>query len=172
MMYVLEDQSSNTYEEFDDRYIDSHLHGTNNRYFAHMCSCQFTTHPLEIAELDRKFDRMLTHSGITELSVSITYDVVFDDQRDYLFNEYMDLESTEFAYSHSDIIDLQITSFVRNGETYEYDYTELLSSILDYLEETCHSSSIVYSVFKQRFKPDPTLRVKYTIEDLYTTGEH
>ena len=170
-MYIFEDQASNTYETFSDEYVNSHLRGTNNRYFAHMCHCQFTTHPLEIAELDRKFDRMLTQSGITELSVSVTYDVVFDDQRDYLFNEYMDLESTEFAYSHSDIIDLQITSFVRNGETYEYDYTELLSSIRDYLEETCHSSSIVYSIFKQRFKPDPTLRVKYTIEDLYTTGE-
>ena len=170
-MYILEDQSSNTYEEFDDRYIDSHLRGTNNRYFAHMCQCQFTTHPLEIEELDRKFDRMLTHSGITELSVSITYDVVFDDQRDYLFNEYMDIDSTEFAYSHSDVIDLQITSFVRNHQSYEYDYTELLSSIRDYLEETCCSNSIVHSIFTQRFKPDPTLRSKYTIEDLYTTGE-
>lgn len=171
-MYIFEDKASNTYETFSDDYVESHLHGMNNRYFAHMCHCQFTTHPLEIAELDRKFDRMLTHSGITELTVSITYDVVFDDQRDYLFNEYMDLELTEFAYSHSDIIDLQITSFVRNGETYEYDYTELLSSIRDYLEDTCHSSSIVYSLFKQRFKPAPTLQVKYTIEDLYTTGEH
>lgn len=171
-MYIFEDKASNTYETFSDDYVESHLRGMNNRYFAHMCHCQFTTHPLEIAELDRKFDRMLTHSGITELTVSITYDVVFDDQRDYLFNEYMDLELTEFAYSHSDIIDLQITSFVRNGETYEYDYTELLSSIRDYLEDTCHSSSIVYSLFKQRFKPAPTLQVKYTIEDLYTTGEH
>lgn len=171
-MYIFKDNASNTYEEFSDDYIESHLRGTNNRYFAHMCQCQFTTHLLEIDELDRKFDGMLTQSGITELSVSVMYDVVFDDQRDYLFNEYMDLESTEFAYSHSDIIDLQITSFVRNGSAYEYDYTELLSSIRDYLEDTCYSSSIVYSIFKQRFKPDPTLRVKYTIEDLYTTGEH
>ena len=171
-MYIFEDQSSNTYEEFSDDYVDSHLRGTNNRYFAHMCNCQFTTHPLEIAELNRRFDNTLSESGITELSVSVTYDVVFDDQRDYLFNEYMDLDSTEFAYSHSDIIDIEITSFVRNGETYEYDYTELLSQIRDYLEETCCSDSIVYSVFKQRFRPAPTLRVKYTIEDLYTTGEH
>lgn len=171
-MYIFEDQASNTYEEFDDRYIESHLRGMNNRYFAHMCNCQFTTHPLEIKELDDRFDRALSASGISELSISITYDVVFDDQRPYLFNEYMALESTEFAYSHSDIIDLQITSFVRNGETYEYDYTELLSSIRDYLEATCCSNSIVYSLFKQRFRPAPTLQSKYTIEDLYTTGEH
>lgn len=171
-MYILEDQASNTYEKFSDEYVDTHLRGMNNRYFAHMCQCQFTTHSSEIEELNKKFDNALSESGITEISVSITYDVVFDDQRPYLFNEYMDLESTEFAYSHSDIIDLQITSFVRNGETYEYDYTELLSSIRDYLEDTCHSSSIVYSIFKQRFRPAPTLRVKYTIEDLYTTGEH
>lgn len=170
-MYIFEDPASNTHEEFSDDYVESHLHGMNNRYFAYMCHCQFTTHPLEIAELDRKFDRALSSSGITEISVSITYDVVFEDQRPYLFNEYMDIDSTEFTYSHSDIIDLQITSFVRNHQSYEYDYTELLSSIRDYLEETCHSSSIVYSVFKQRFRPEPTLRVKYTIEDLYTTGE-
>lgn len=170
-MYIFEDSASNTYEAFSDHYVNSHLRGMNNRYFAHMCHCQFTTHPLEIEELDNRFDRALSASGITELSVSITYDVVFDDQRDYLFNKYMDIDSTDFAYSHSDIVDLQITSFVRNGETYEYDYTELLSQIRDYLEETCHSSSIVYSVFKQRFRPEPTLRVKYTIEDLYTTGE-
>lgn len=162
-MYVLEDKASNTYEAFSDNYVESHLRGTHNRYFAHMCHCQFTTHPLEIAELDEKFDRVLTHSGITELSVSITYDVVFDDQRDYLFDSYQMFESTEFAYSHSDIIDLQITSFVRNGNTYDYDYTELLSSIRDYLEDACHSSSIMYSVFKQRFRPEPTLQTKYTI---------
>lgn len=171
-MYILEDQSSNTYEEFSDEYVESHLRGMNNRYFAHMCQCQFTTHPLEIEELNKKFDDALKQSSITELSVSVTYDVVFDDQRPYLFNEYMDLESTEFAYSHSDIIDLQITSFVRNCETYEYDYTELLSSIRDYLEDTCCSHSIINSLFKQRFRPAPTLQSKYTIEDLYTTGEH
>ena len=171
VMYIFEDTASNTHEEFSDDYVDSHLRGMNNRYFAHMCHCHFTTHPLEIKELDNRFDRALSASGITELSVSITYDVVFEDQRDYLFNKYMDIDSTEFAYSHSDIIDLQITSFVRNHQSYEYDYTELLSQIRDYLEETCHSSSIVYSVFKQRFRPEPTLRVKYTIEDLYTTGE-
>ena len=170
-MYIFEDPASNAHEEFSDDCVNSHLRGMNNRYFAHMCHCQFTTHPLEIAELDRKFDRALSSSGITEISVSITYDVVFEDQRPYLFNEYMDIDSTEFTYSHSDIIDLQITSFVRNHQSYEYDYTELLSSIRDYLEETCHSSSIVYSVFKQRFRPEPTLRSKYTIEDLYTTGE-
>ena len=170
-MYIFEDPASNTHEEFSDDYVDSHLRGMNNRYFAHMCHCQFTTHPLEIEELNRRFDDALSEAGISELSVSITYDVVFDDQRDYLFNEYMDIDSTEFAYSHSDIIDLQITSFVRNHRSYEYDYTELLSQIRDYLEETCHSSSIVYSVFKQRFRPEPTLRSKYTIEDLYTTGE-
>ena len=170
-MYIFEDAASNTHEAFSDHYVDTHLRGMNNRYFARMCHCQFTTHPLEIEELDRKFDRMLSTSGITELSVHITYDVVFVDQRDYLFNEYMDIDSTEFAYSHSDIVDLQITSFVRNHQSYEYDYTELLSSIRDYLEETCCSNSIVYSVFKQRFRPAPTLRSKYTIEDLYTTGE-
>lgn len=170
-MYIFEDAASNTHEAFSDHYVNSHLHGTNNRYFVHMCHCQFTTHPLEIVELNKKFDNALSESGITELSISIAYDVVFDDQRDYLFNEYMDIDSTEFVYSHSDIIDLQITSFVRNHQSYEYDYTELLSSIRDYLEETCHSSSIVYSVFKQRFRPEPTLRSKYTIEDLYTTGE-
>lgn len=171
VMYIFEDPASNTHEEFDDQYVNSHLRGMNNRYFARMCHCQFTTHPLEIDELNRRFDDALSASGISELSISITYDVVFDDQRDYLFNEYMDIDSTEFAYSHSDIIDLQITSFVRNHQSYDYDYTELLSSIRDYLEETCHSSSIVYSVFKQRFRPEPTLRSKYTIEDLYTTGE-
>ena len=171
-MYIFKDQASNTYEEFSDDYVDTHLRGTNNRYFAHMCNCQFTTHPLEIEELDRKFDRMLTHSGITELSISVTYDVVFYDQRPHLFNEYMDIDSSEFAYSHSDIIDLQITSFVRNCKLYNYDYTELLSQVRDYLEETCCSDPIVYSVFKQRFRPAPTLQVKYTIEDLYTTGEH
>lgn len=170
-MYIFEDAASNTYEAFSDHYVNSHLRGMNNRYFARMCHCQFTTHPLEIEELDNRFDRALSASGITELSVSISYDVVFEDQRDYLFNEYMDIDSTEFAYSHSDIIDLQITSFVRNHHSYEYDYTELLSSIRDYLEETCRSNSIVYSVFKQRFRPEPTLRVKYTYEDLYTIGE-
>lgn len=162
-MYIFEDSASNTHEEFSDDYVNSHLRGMNDRYFARLCQCQFTTHPLEIAELDKKFDRALSESGISELSVSITYDVVFDDQRDYLFNEYMDIDSTEFAYSHSDIIDLQITSFVRNHQSYEYDYTELLSSIRDYLEETCHSRSIVYSVFTQRFRPEPTLRSKYII---------
>ena len=163
VMYIFEDQASNTYEKFSDDYVESHLRGTNNRYFAHMCHCQFTTYLLEIEELNKKFDNALLESGIDELSINVTYDVVFDDQRDYLFNKYTDIDSTEFAYSHSDIIDLQITSFVRNGETHEYDYTELLSSIRDYLEETCHSSSIVYSVFKQRFRPEPTLTVKYTI---------
>lgn len=171
MMYIFEDTASNTYEAFSDHYVNSHLRGMNNRYFAHMCHCQFTTHPLEIKELDNRFDRALSASGIDELSISVTYDVVFDDQRSYLFNEYMDLDSTEFAYSHSDVIDLQITSFVRNHQSYEYDYTELLSQIRDYLEDVCCSNSIVYSVFKQRFRPEPTLRVKYTIEDLYTTGE-
>ena len=170
-MYIFEDPASNTHEEFSDDYVNSHLRGMNNRYFARMCHCQFTTHPLEIDELNRRFDNALSESGISELSISVTYDVVFDDQRDYLFNKYMDIDSTEFTYSHSNIIDLQITSFVRNHRSYEYDYTELLSQIRDYLEETCHSSSIVYSVFKQRFRPEPTLRVKYTIEDLYTTGE-
>lgn len=129
MMYVLEDKPSNTYEEFSDDYVDTHLRGMNNRYFAHMCQCQFTTHSLEVNELNRRFDGPLKQSSITELSVSVTYDIVFYDQRLHLFNEYMDLESTEFAYSHSDVIDLQITSFVRNGKLYNYDYTELLSSI-------------------------------------------
>lgn len=170
-MYIFEDPASNTHEEFSDDCVNSHLCGMNNRYFARMCHCHFTTHPLEIKELDNRFDRALSASGITELSVSITYDVVFEDQRDYLFNKYMDIDSTEFAYSHSDIIDLQITSFVRNHRSYEYDYTELLSQIRDYLEDVCCSNSIVYSVFKQRFRPEPTLRVKYTIEDLYTIGE-
>jgi len=170
-MYIFEDPASNTHEEFSDDYVNSHLRGMNNRYFARMCHCQFTTHPLEIDELNRRFDGALTQSSITELSVHITYDVVFDDQRDYLFNEYMDIDSTEFVYSHSDIIDLQITSFVRNHQSYEYDYTELLSQIRDYLEDVCCSNSIIYSVFKQRFRPEPTLRSKYTIEDLYTTGE-
>ena len=155
-----------------DEFIESRLHSSGRmKYYSHLCNYQFTTHPLEIDELNRRFDNALSASGITELSVSITYDVVFDDQRDYLFNEYMDIDSTEFAYSHSDIVDLQITSFVRNGETYEYDYTELLSQIRDYLEDVCCSNSIVYSVFKQRFRPEPTLRSKYTIEDLCTTGE-
>lgn len=171
VMYIFEDAASNTHEEFSDDYVNSHLRGMNNRYFARMCHCQFTTHPLEIVELNKKFDNALSESGIDELSIRVTYDVVFDDQRDYLFNEYMDIDSTEFAYSHSDIVDLQITSFVRNGETYEYDYTELLSQIRDYLEDVCCSNSIIYSVFKQRFRPEPTLRSKYTIEDLYTTGE-
>ena len=171
MMYIFEDPASNTHEEFSDDYVNSHLRGMNNRYFARMCHCHFTTHPLEIKELDNRFDRALSASGIDELSISVTYDVVFDDQRSYLFNEYMDIDSTEFAYSHSDVIDLQITSFVRNHQSYEYDYTELLSQIRDYLEDVCCSNSIVYSVFKQRFRPEPTLRVKYTIEDLYTTGE-
>lgn len=170
-MYIFEDPASNTHEEFSDDYVNSHLRGMNNRYFAHMCHCQFTTHPLEIVELNKKFDNALSESGIDELSISVTYDVVFDDQRDYLFNECMDIDSTEFAYSHSDIIDLQITSFVRNHRSYEYDYTELLSQIRDYLEDVCCSNSIVYSVFKQRFRPEPALRMKYTIEDLYTTGE-
>lgn len=170
-MYIFEDPASNTHEEFSDDYVDSHLRGTNNRYFAHMCHCRFTTHPLEIKELDDRFDRALSASGISELSISITHDVVFYDQRPYLFNEYMDIDSTEFAYSHSDIIDLQITSFVRNCKLYNYDYTELLSQVRDYLEDVCCSDSIIYSVFKQRFRPEPTLRAKYTIEDLYTTGE-
>lgn len=170
-MYELIDEASGTREMLTDEFIESRLRGTNNRYFARMCHCQFTTHPLEIDELNRRFDDALSASGISELSISITYDVVFDDQRDYLFNKYMDIDSTEFAYSHSDIIDLQITSFVRNHRSYEYDYTELLSQIRDYLEDVCCSNSIVYSVFKQRFRPEPTLRVKYTIEDLYTTGE-
>lgn len=170
-MYELIDEASGTREMLTDEFIESRLRGTNNRYFARMCHCQFTTHPLEIDELNRRFDDALSASGISELSISITYDVVFDDQRDYLFNKYMDIDSTEFAYSHSDIIDLQITSFVRNHRSYEYDYTELLSQIHDYLEDVCCSNSIVYSVFKQRFRPEPTLRVKYTIEDLYTTGE-
>ena len=142
VMYIFEDAASNTHEEFSDDYIATHLRGMNNRYFARMCHCQFTTHPLEIAELNRRFDDALSESGISELSISITYDVVFDDQRDYLFNKYMDIDSTE-----------------------------LLSSIHDYLEDVCCSNSIVYSVFKQRFRPEPTLRSKYTIEDLYTTGE-
>ena len=171
VMYIFEDAASNTHEAFSGNYVDAHLRGTHNRYFAHMCHCQFTTHLLEIEELNKKFDNALLESGIDELSINVTYDVVFNDQRSYFFTEYTDIDSTEFAYSHSDIIDLQITSFVRNHQSYEYDYTELLSSIRDYLEETCHSSSIVYSVFTQRFRPEPTLRSKYTIEDLYTTGE-
>lgn len=162
-MYIFEDAASNTHEEFSDDYVNLHLRVMNNRYFARMCHCQFTTYPLEIVELNKKFDNALSESGIDELSISVTYDVVF--------NEYMDIDSTEFAYSHSDIIDLQITSFVRNHQSYEYDYTELLSSIRDYLEDVCCSNSIVYSVFKQRFRPEPTLRSKHTIEDLYTTGE-
>lgn len=171
-MYELIDEASGTRELLADEFIESRLRGSGHmKYYTHLCEYQFTTHLLEIDELNRRFDNALSESGITELSVSITYDVVFDDQRDYLFNEYMDIDSTEFAYSHSDIIDLQITSFVRNHRSYEYDYTELLSSIRDYLEDVCCSNSIVYSVFKQRFRPEPTLRVKYTIEDLYTTGE-
>lgn len=171
-MYELTDEASGTREMLADEFIESRLRGSGRmKYYSHLCSYQFTTHPLEINELDKKFDNMLSVSGISELSISVTYDVVFDDQRDYLFNEYMDIDSTEFVYSHSDIIDLQITSFVRNHQSYEYDYTELLSSIRDYLEDVCCSNSIVYSVFKQRFRPEPTLRSKYTIEDLYTTGE-
>lgn len=171
-MYELTDEASGTREMLADEFIESRLRGSGRmKYYSHLCNYQFTTHPLEINELDKKFDNMLSVSGISELSISVTYDVVFDDQRDYLFNEYMDIDSTEFVYSHSDIIDLQITSFVRNHQSYEYDYTELLSSIRDYLEDVCCSNSIVYSVFKQRFRPEPTLRSKYTIEDLYTTGE-
>ena len=170
-MYIFEDSTSNTHEAFSDNYINAHLRGMHNRYFAHTCHCQFTTHQLEIDELDKHFDGVLSASGISELSVSITYDVVFNDQRPYLFNEYLDIEPIEFAYSHSDIIDLQITSFVRNNEVHTYDYTELLSSIRDYLEETCCSNSIINSVFKRRFDKQPTLRSRYTIEDLYTTGE-
>lgn len=170
-MYIFEDAASNTHEAFTGNYVDAHLRGTHNRYFAHTCQASFTTHPLEIDELNRRFDDALSASCISELSVSITYDVVFNDQRPYLFNEYMDIEPIEFAYAHSDVIDVEITSFVRNNKVHTYDYTELLSSIRDYLEETCCSNSIIDSVFKRRFDKQPTLRSRYTIEDLYTTGE-
>ena len=70
-MYIFEDQASNTYEEFSDDYIESHLRGTNNRHFAHMCQCQFTTHPLEINELDAHLEGALSDADITELSITI-----------------------------------------------------------------------------------------------------
>lgn len=172
-MYELIDEASGTREMLDDEFIESRLRGSGRmKYYAHLCEYQFTTHPLEINELDAYLEGALSDADITELSITITYELEFADQRQYLFNEYVDIIPTNFAYSGTDIIDVNIDSFVRNGETHAYDYTELLSSIRDYLEETCHSSSIVYSVFKQRFRPAPTLRVKYTIEDLYTTGEH
>lgn len=162
-MYIFEDAASNAYEAFSDNYIDAHLCGAHNRYFAHTCQASFTTHPLEIDELDKHFDGALSASCISELSISVTYDVVFNDQRPYMFNEYTDIEPIEFDYAHSDVIDVEITSFVRNNEVHTYDYTELLSSIRDYLEIVCHSSSVINSVFKRRFDKTPTLRSRYAI---------
>ena len=161
-MYIFEDKASNAYEEFSDNYINAHLRGSSNLYFSHTCQATFTTHPLEIDELDKKFDNALSNSCITELSISVTYDVVFDDQRPSMFNEYMDIDPIEFAYAYSDVIDVEITSFVRNGESYNYDYTYLLGEIVDYLAMVCHSSAIINSVFTRRFASTPTLTPKYT----------
>lgn len=172
-MYELIDEASGTREMLDDEFIESRLRCSGRiKYYSHLCNYQFTTHPLEISELDAHLEGALSDADITELSITITYELEFEDQRQYLFNEYVDIIPTNFAYSGTDVIDVNIDSIVRNGETYAYDYTELLSQIRDYLEDVCCSNSIVYSVFKQRFRPEPTLQVKYTIEDLYTTGEH
>ena len=170
-MYIFEDPASNSHEEFSDDYVNSHLRGMNNRYFARMCHCQFTTHPLEISELDTRLDGALSDADITELSITITYELEFEDQRELLYNECVDIVPTNFAYSGTDIIDVSIDSFVRHGETHSYDYTELLSLIREYLSMTCRHDSAYHSVFKQRFRPEPTLYERNTIEDLYTTGE-
>ena len=75
----------------------------------------------------------------------------------------MDIDPIEFEYAYSDVIDVEITSFVRNGESYTYDYTYLLGEIVDYLAMVCHSSAIINSVFKRRFASTPTLTPKYTL---------
>lgn len=163
-MYELIDEASGTREMLADEFIESRLRGSGRmKYYSHLCNYHFTTHPLEINELNAHLEGALTDASIEQLSVSITYELEFEDQRPYLFNEYVDVIPTNFVYSSTDIIDVSIDSFVRNGETYAYDYTELLSLICEYLSMTCRHDSTYHSVFKQRFRPEPTLAVKYTI---------
>ena len=172
-MYELIDEASSTREMLDDEFIESKLRGGGRmKVYTHLCNYQFTTHPLEINELDAHLEGALSDADITELSITITYELEFEDQRELLYNEYVDIIPTNFAYSGTDIIDVSIDSFVRNGETHAYDYTELLSLIREYLSMMCRHDSAYHSVFKQRFRPEPTLYQKNTIEDLYTTGEH
>lgn len=171
-MYELIDEASGTREMLDDEFIESRLRGSGRiKYYSHLCNYQFTTHPLEISELDAHLEGALSDADITELSITITYELEFEDQHQYLFNEYVDIIPTNFAYSGTDIIDVNIDSIVRNGETYAYDYTELLSLIREYLSMVCRHDSAYHSVFKQRFRVEPTLYERNTIEDLYTTGE-
>ena len=166
-MYELIDEASGTREMLDDEFVESRLRSSRMKYYAHLCECQFTTHPLEINELDTHLEHALSNAGITELSISITYELEFEDQRPYLFNEYVDIIPTHFAYSGTDIVDITITSIVRNGETHSYDYTELLSLIREYLAMVCRHDSAYHSVFKNRFRVEPTLYQKNTIDDLY-----
>lgn len=171
-MYELIDEASGIREMLDNEFIESRLRGSGRmKYYAHLCEYQFTTHPLEINELDAHLEGALSDADITELSITITYELEFEDQRQYLFNEYVDIIPTNFAYSGTDVIDVNIDSIVRNGETHAYDYTELLSLIREYLSITCRHDSAYHSTFKRRFDVTPTLYQKNTFEDLYTTGE-
>lgn len=171
-MYELIDEASGTREMLDDEFIESRLRGSGHmKFYTHLCNYQFTTHPLEISELDTHLEGALSDADITELSITITYELEFEDQRKLLYNEYVDIIPTNFAYSGTDIIDVNVDSFVRNGETHSYDYTELLSLIREYLSMMCRHDSAYHSVFKRRFDVTPTLYQKNTIEDLYTTGE-
>lgn len=171
-MYELIDEASGTRETLDDEFLESRLRGSGHmKYYTHLCEYQFTTHPLEISELDAHLEHALSNASISELSISITYELEFEDQRELLYNEYVDIIPTNFAYSGTDILNITINSLVRNDETYAYDYTELLSLIREYLSMVCRHDSAYHSVFKRRFDVTPTLYQKNTIEDLYTTGE-
>ena len=171
-MYELIDEASGTREMLADEFIESRLRGSGRmKYYSHLCNYQFTTHPLEISELDAHLEGALSDADITELSITITYELEFEDQHELLYNEYVDIIPTNFAYSGTDVIDVNIDSFVRNGETHSYDYTELLSLIREYLSMTCRHDSAYNSAFKRRFDVTPTLYQKNIIEDLYTTGE-
>lgn len=166
-MYELIDEASGTREMLDDEFVESRLRGGRMKFYSHLCNMQFATHPLEVAELDTHLEGALTDADISELSISITYELEFEDQRELLFNEYVDINPTHFAYSSTDIVDVSINSFVRNGKTYSYDYTELLSLIREYLTMVCRHDSAYHSVFKNRFRVEPTLYQKNTIDDLY-----
>lgn len=167
-MYELIDEASGTQEMLDDESIESKLRSSGRmKFYTHLCNYQFTTHPLEINELDAHLEHALSNASISELSISITYDLEFEDQRELLYNEYVDIIPTHFAYSGTDIVDVSINSFVRNGKTYSYDYTELLSLIREYLMMVCKHDTVYHSVFKNQFRVEPTLYQKNTTDDLY-----